>query len=180
MTQTRTYNITVTITVDDADADVLLKIDKLYKSGQMDKRAANAIVNSIKTEGYQGVHRTILARQGLTYGKGMCCDHIDSNPGNNTRANLRVVTYSQNQQARAISQGNPHSPYAGVQWHKRGKKWRAFYIITNEGRKYTKHIGLFLDEVEAAKAYDKYIIDNKIDKPLNFKEGHDGNQANVG
>jgi len=33
------------------------------------------------------------------------------------------------------------------------------------------YIGSFENEIDAAKAYDKYITENKINKPLNFPEG---------
>lgn len=53
------------------------------------------------------------------------------------------------------------SKYYGVSYDKRSKKWM---VITNK-----IYLGRFLDEIEAAKAYDEYIIKNNINKPLNFK-----------
>jgi len=52
----------------------------------------------------------------------------------------------------------------GVSWDREYKKWRAAF-------KYNScyhYIGRFVDEELAAKAYDNYIIENKIEKKLNF------------
>jgi len=56
--------------------------------------------------------------------------------------------------------------FRGVCWDKRGKKWRVRITV---GRK-TKHIGRFIDKIEAARAYDAYAIANGIDAPRNFRE----------
>ena len=56
------------------------------------------------------------------------------------------------------------SGYRGVGWHKRYNKWVA-KISVNKKR---IHLGYFSDKVEAAKAYDKYIIDNNLEHTRNF------------
>jgi hypothetical protein len=56
--------------------------------------------------------------------------------------------------------------FRGVCWDKRGKKWRV--RITVDGKE--KHIGRFIDKIEAAHAYDAYAIANGIDAPRNFRE----------
>ena len=57
--------------------------------------------------------------------------------------------------------------FRGVCWDKRGKKWRV--RITVDGK--VKHIGRFIDKIEAAHAYDAYAIANGIDVPRNFRGG---------
>lgn len=83
-------------------------------------------------------------------------DHIDHNCWNNRKKNLRVCTFAQN--CRNIKGRSPRyaknrrktSKFKGVHWHKRQKKWAAQITYDNK----TYHIGYFIDETEAAKAYD--------------------------
>jgi hypothetical protein len=58
------------------------------------------------------------------------------------------------------------SGYRGVFSDKnRPNKWRA--IIKVNGK--TVNLGTFLDIEAAAKSYDKYILDNKLEHPTNFR-----------
>jgi hypothetical protein len=77
-------------------------------------------------------------------------DHIDHDPLNNTRSNLRIATNSQNHANGLKFRGNKTSRYKGVCWYKNYKKWEAGIMINY------KHIklGYFASEVEAATAYD--------------------------
>lgn len=76
-------------------------------------------------------------------------DHIDLNPLNNLRNNLRIATQSQNQ-ANKRKQKNTTSVYKGVAWFKLYSKWRA--QIKKDGK--VKHLGYYDDEILAAIAYD--------------------------
>lgn len=76
-------------------------------------------------------------------------DHINGDPGDNRIANLREATHKQNHQNRAKS-SRSSSQYQGVSWHKMFKKWSA-QIVDDDGRR--RHLGLFADELDAAKAY---------------------------
>lgn len=81
--------------------------------------------------------------------KRMVVDHIDRNPLNNRRSNLRLCRISQNILNRRGKMGT--SKYKGVWWDSHHKKWLA--IISLKG----KHIylGFFDNQIDAAKAYDK-------------------------
>lgn len=76
-------------------------------------------------------------------------DHIDRDPLNNQKSNLRICTNSQNQQNRK-KQLKCSSKYKGVSLDKRRRKWYS-YIRTEK----LKSLGYFHSEIEAAKAYNE-------------------------
>jgi len=76
-------------------------------------------------------------------------DHIDGNPLNNVRSNLRLVTPSENSMNRR-GQRNSFSKYKGIYWYKRHQKWVA--KITCNGIRH--ELGYFDKEIDAAKAFD--------------------------
>jgi len=76
-------------------------------------------------------------------------DHIDHDKLNNVRINLRACTHAENQHNRCRGCGT--SKFKGVCWHKRDKKWMSSIRIYDK----LKHLGCFVNEIDAAKAYDK-------------------------
>jgi hypothetical protein len=76
-------------------------------------------------------------------------DHIDGNPLNNRLSNLRVVTHQQNLFNQKKKTGTV-SKYKGVTWCKRSSKWLA-QVMKNKRNNF---LGYFVDEMEAARAYD--------------------------
>jgi len=76
-------------------------------------------------------------------------DHINGNKLDNRKSNLRIVTRQQNSQNVTVCK-NSTSKYIGVCWAKECKKWSC--QININGTK--KHLGLFVDEIEAAKCRD--------------------------
>lgn len=81
-------------------------------------------------------------------------DHINGNTLDNRKSNLRTCTPSQNSRNRVSSKGSS-SKYLGVGWSKLHKKWRAKFMLNDK----EKHIGLYVNEEDAAKAYDKKVIE---------------------
>jgi hypothetical protein len=81
--------------------------------------------------------------------EGLFVDHIDHNGLNNCRSNLRLCTQAQNNLNATSKRGR--SNYKGVFWKRKSKKWGAAIQLNRK----MYHIGLFTDEIEAAKAYDK-------------------------
>jgi hypothetical protein len=94
----------------------------------------------------QPIHRLILDAP-----KGTQVDHINGNGLDNRRCNLRIATHGQNQMNRRKQLKKSTSKYKGVSLNKKDGKW--FAEIDYNGIHY--HIGSFIDEVDAAKAYDE-------------------------
>jgi hypothetical protein len=106
-------------------------------------------VYAVRRDRHDGRRRSILMhRELLGVPPGRETDHTDHNGLNNQRTNLRECTHQQNGHNRRSNLGSS-SKLKGVCWNKRLQKWEA-QILTN-GRKC--HLGVFLDEVEAAEAY---------------------------
>lgn len=101
--------------------------------------------------------------------KNMVVDHVDDNPLNNLRENLRICTHSENQRNRGKPKSNS-SGYIGVFIHnpKALSSFGANVVI--DGKHH--NIGNFYTGLLAAVAYDEYIknIDDKY-SVLNFPKG---------
>ena len=81
---------------------------------------------------------------------GKCVDHIDGNPLNNVRSNLRISTVSENLQNRG-KQTNNKSGFKGVCFSTNAKK----YIAQIEANSEKFHLGYFCAAEDAARAYDQ-------------------------
>lgn len=92
------------------------------------------------------MHRQILK---LTNPK-ILGEHRDGNGLNNQRYNLRISTHSENMRnTRPVKTGV--SIYKGVSWAKKNNKWQVSIQVNKE----RIFLGLFVNEIEAAIAYDK-------------------------
>lgn len=125
--------------VDDADFDTLTQF-RWHITGA-GYAAGFVRVNGTRLRVY--LHRYLLDAQ-----PGQIVDHIDGDPLNNTRANLRLVTRAQNQWNRKAQQNA--SGYKGVSWHRLNRKYYARIQVHN--RRY--FLGYFETAQEAADAYD--------------------------
>lgn len=105
--------------------------------------------------GYVGSKRFgLIHRYIMNAPDGAVVDHIDNNPTNNRKNNLRICTQAENTRNRAIKEGYT-SKYKGVCWAKNRNKWISYIGYENKSR----HIGYFTNEIEAAKSYDKKAIE---------------------
>jgi hypothetical protein len=86
--------------------------------------------------------------------KGLFIDHIDGNPLNNKKNNLRVVTTQQNAQNRALMPNNK-TGYRGVYFEKQTEKYRVQLVIDGT----TMDFGRY-DNVDIAGYVSAQIIKN--------------------
>tara|TARA_R110002153_G_scaffold216451_1_gene369011 strand:- start:44 stop:538 length:495 start_codon:yes stop_codon:yes gene_type:complete len=77
-------------------------------------------------------------------------DHQNGVRTDNRLENLQVITTRKN-----TSKGfkNCSSKHTGVYWMKKANKWRAHIYINGKN----KHLGMFINELEAAEAYVKAL-----------------------
>lgn len=90
------------------------------------------------------MHRAIMSAP-----QGVSVDHINHDPLDNRRANLRLCTHSENCKNRT-SHKDATSQYVGVCWYARRGKWMA--RLHNNGK--AVFLGYFQSEKDAAVAYD--------------------------
>lgn len=102
------------------------------------------------------MHRLVLGVSAGPYRHKMV-DHIDGNPLNNLRDNLRTVTPSQNARNRHRLRASKSSQFKGVYFDRTvrsSKRWKAQIVV--EGK--VTHIGRYGTENEAAQAYDQAAL----------------------
>lgn len=96
-----------------------------------------------------GKHTTLyLHRMLMGAGRGQIVDHVDGNPRNNTRRNLRLCTQRDNAR-NARRKSNSSATLKGVSFVARTGRWRAGIRV--DGR--NVHLGYFMAESEAHEAY---------------------------
>jgi hypothetical protein len=91
------------------------------------------------------LHRDVLGDR-----PGMVVDHINGDPLDNRRVNLRHVTWAGNARNRSRSRDGS-SGFKGVTFDRQSKMWRARIQSVTSGR---QHLGLYADARLAARAYD--------------------------
>jgi len=99
--------------------------------------------------------------------KGMVVDHINHNPLDNRKENLRICTSAENTRNRKIKEGCT-SKYKGVIYREKRKKYVATIVFNRK----TYNLGYYKNEIDAAIAYNEAAIKyhgefayiNKIDR----------------
>lgn len=119
--------------VDNEDYDRLNKFKWHYSQGYASN--SRSVKKSLGKQGPESMHRLVLNAK-----EGEEVDHINRNPLDNRRKNLRIVTRSQNNRNRGGK---------GYSFHKKRKKWEAQICINRK----IKHLGYFSTEIDARKAY---------------------------
>lgn len=91
--------------------------------------------------------------------------HDNGDGLDNQRENLKAGTRAQNLRGFCRKRLATTSPFRGVSWNSRKKRWQAQIYVNNK----QKYLGLFRDEIEAAKAFDAVAFSNfGGDAQLNF------------
>jgi hypothetical protein len=94
---------------------------------------------------------------------GLTLDRINNN-GNYCKDNCRWTTQAvQTRNTRLINSRNK-SGYRGVSWSKNAKRWASAIVVSRK----QIWLGNFIDKLEAAKAYDNYIITNNLEHTKNL------------
>lgn len=102
------------------------------------------------------MHRAIMEKiVGRRLDKLEFVDHIDRNPLNNCRDNLRIVNASQNRM-NSLTPSNNSSGYRGVSFSKRHKKWKAEITVGKE----RLFLGYFDTPALAGKAYEIVAVEH--------------------
>lgn len=91
-------------------------------------------------------------------------DHISRDSQNNHPSNLRIATNSENQRNRTKYK-NSTSKYIGVTWNNERNKWLSRICVNKKNI----FLGRFSSEIDAAKAYNNYIITHNL-KFFNLNE----------
>lgn len=124
------------------DADFLAVSQYKWYSGKAGK---NTYVVRYKDYSTESLHRFLMKPD-----RGMVVDHINRNPLDNRRCNLRVCTHQQN----LWNQGKRSkfkNPYKGV--YKNGSKWQ----VLIETDKKTKYFGTFVTPEDAFAKHNEVI-----------------------
>lgn len=131
--------------VDDADADLAklnwyASLSKNYGKRTFVARRSFAEIGNYRKIHAEYLHRVVLSRVlSRPLAKGEIVDHINGNPLDNRRSNLRLASVAENSRNHGISKRNT-SGVRGVSWHKGKRKWAAAITI---------HLGYF-DNLEDA------------------------------
>ncbi len=106
----------------------------------------------------EGRHRTIRMHTLIVSPlPGLEVDHINRNPLDNRRDNLRQCNDGQNIAHAGLRKDNK-AGFKGVYWDKRERKWTA--TIQSKTRTKSEYLGGFKSAVEAARAYDIAAIEH--------------------
>lgn len=132
---------TTVLQVDDQDAHLL--VERAWRKAGGDRRYWACKIRRRTVY----LHRVILNAP-----PGMDVDHINGDPDDNRRCNLRLATRSQNL-ARKLTTPGP-SGYRGVWWSKHRSCWRAGIKVDKK----TKHIGYYDTREGAAAAYNEAAL----------------------
>lgn len=130
--------------VDDEDYERLIAMGKWCFNRYPQKTKATYKMDGSRSSVAILMHRVIMNAP-----DGLYVDHIDGNPLNNQKYNLRLCSHKENMKNQRKSRSNK-SGFKGVTWKKQCKRWQ----VTIDHN----YIGVFKDVKDAAKAYNDAAI----------------------
>ena len=135
-------------------SDIIVLMESLFIFDSQDLSVVKEHKWYINPYGYPctqiGRKNMPLSRLLMNPEKGQYVDHIDGDPTNNRRQNLRLATPLENQRNMSIAKNNT-SGFKGVSYRKDRGKYRAYISLYD---RYV-HLGHYDTAVEAARAYDQ-------------------------
>lgn len=139
------------------DTEDLKKIQEVdwswYANFHKNSGTYYVMANAKKPDGSStlvGLHRFLMDQP-----SGLVVDHIDRNPLNNKKSNLRIVTAAQNNQNTRIQKNN-RSGARGVYWCKQRNVWRAYVKVKGRYHYFGNHKNL--QDAEAAARDGRKIL----------------------
>lgn len=130
----------------------IINSDKFIIVDDEDFDKLNSRTWKIDTFGYAYSYKELLIIRAHTMVAGyLHVDHKDRDKLNNTRANLRPATKSQNMANTPKRLAGATSVYRGVAWMRSRCKWRARIKVNYK----SIHLGLFESELDAARAFNR-------------------------
>lgn len=142
--------------IDDEDFEVINKFKWSYLESQSGNQYAHCHSLGDKNRKTIRMHRLIMKAP-----KGKEVDHINGDGLDNRKLNLRICNRNENQKNQKNTiflkrRKNVTSKFKGVCWHKKSNQWTSQAGL-NKKRIY---LGIFRNEINAAKAYDEFAKKN--------------------
>lgn len=135
--------------VDDEDFEWLNQWK--WSASKQGKRPETTKYRAIRVVTKNGKQRPILMHRALLGARREdIVDHINGNPLDNRRENLRICTQQQNMFNGSAHVDGMTSEFKGVCWDKDRRKWRVAF----QG----KYVGIFDNELVAAASYDEVAL----------------------
>lgn len=143
--------LTHRVLVDDVDWPWVSQFKwHITKAGYVQRNGK--MVNWVK-EPASYLHREVME---CTKGDGQDVDHINRNPLDNRRENLRVTTHGSNMQNIGGHRDAKHSAHRGVSFNSRCGCWVANHMLN--GKRWSKHCLTEADAVAAVEAHRAAVL----------------------
>ncbi len=137
--------------VDDEDYE-RINAHKWHSNWDVSSRAFRAVRSTSRTTGRRKT--VMMHREIMNAPAGACVDHINHNPLDNRKVNLRLCSKGQNNFNQRLRRDNK-SGFKGVYFDKSAGKWGTEFQSKGE----QCYIGLFTSALDAALAYDARITE---------------------
>lgn len=139
------------VEIDDEDTEKVLQYS--WSVNRNKKRNGKSSIQSVRTSKQKDGKRTWLKLHKLIVPDAAVIDHIDGNPLNNKKSNLRICSQSENTR-NAKTRSDNKTGYKGVTYRKDTSRFRAKIRVDNK----LKHLGYFSTAESAALAYNEAAI----------------------